>query len=331
MNDEYNSVYTLSPLHHPNKNVIFKGKKYLVDFELLKQNSNYFYEHSADYQNNKDIEISSDISVINDEIVQQFLSSCQNEPFTVKMSNIIGLHHLSCEYDVPNLKNITYKFIDDHCHSLILKIIKFKHSLSIKEKTYSLPLIQEEDIVRQCFFEYIKEDEFYDIPIEFIYRVINEKDFEIKNEEEEIYTEFLFKCLDKYQKEASILFLNVRLKNKETRHKLFKRLIKEYSSIIDFHLINPKFLIETILDAFEENSQLKALNRQLNEEAQEMKNTNDQQPTISCLNIHLNKAFDLHDPMGDENEIYVIFYLKSEGKDKAIKSKTINGPNPVWD
>lgn len=40
-------------------------------------------------------------------------------------------------------------------------------------------------------------------------------------------------------KEASILFLNVRLKNQETRHKLFKRLIKEYSSIIDFHLINP--------------------------------------------------------------------------------------------
>lgn len=57
-----------------------------------------------------------------------------------------------------------------------------------------------------------------------------------------------------------------------------------------------------------------------------------QQPAISYLDIHLVKASNLIKADANASDPYVVFYLKSEGKDKGVKSKVIkNDLNPVWD
>lgn len=56
------------------------------------------------------------------------------------------------------------------------------------------------------------------------------------------------------------------------------------------------------------------------------------QPAISFLDIHLVKATNLIKADANASDPYVLFYLKSEGKEKGIKSNVIkNNLNPVWD
>lgn len=56
------------------------------------------------------------------------------------------------------------------------------------------------------------------------------------------------------------------------------------------------------------------------------------QPAVSYLDIHLVKATNLIKADANASDPYVLFYLKSEGKDKGVKSKVIdNDLNPVWD
>lgn len=56
------------------------------------------------------------------------------------------------------------------------------------------------------------------------------------------------------------------------------------------------------------------------------------QPAISYLDIHLVKATNLIKADANASDPYVLFYLKSEGKDKGVKSRVIdNDLNPVWD
>ena len=73
----------------------------------------------------------------------------------------------------------------------------------------------EEEIIAIHFFEYIKQDEFYELPIEFIYRVMDSEGMkkEMNEEEEDEFEEFLMKSLNIYGREASILFTKVNFNN----------------------------------------------------------------------------------------------------------------------
>ena len=51
------SNLTLSPEIRPNKNLIFKGKTYPVDFEIIKHYSNYFNDKQSYYGQLTNIEL----------------------------------------------------------------------------------------------------------------------------------------------------------------------------------------------------------------------------------------------------------------------------------
>lgn len=89
--------------------------------------------------------------------------------------------------------------------------------------------------------------------------------------------EFLFKCLEKHKREASVLFTNLDFDN--GRINIISKLLNKYSKIFDFSMLNSKFLMKTVIDLMNENAELKQENSykfelidKLNEKQKEMKN-----------------------------------------------------------
>ena len=99
------------------------------------------------------------------------------------------------------------------------------------------------------------------------------------NLEKDKFIEFLFKCLDFYGKEASILFTKVDFSKEKTKY--LNRLFQEYSEIFDFHCINSSFvknlydveseLISTINEEKKKNCEQEIKINNLNEMIQMMK------------------------------------------------------------
>ena len=100
-------IQTLAPIIRANKNFVYKGKKFPIDFSLIKKNSNYFYSKRFQYKLIHDIELEEQPIEISDDSLRNFISSCQNESFHINDSNIYQLHQLSIKYDVPYLISLT--------------------------------------------------------------------------------------------------------------------------------------------------------------------------------------------------------------------------------
>lgn len=88
--------------------------------------------------------------------------------------------------------------------------------------------------------EYIKNEKLILLPFLVIYRIVTKYQQKSQNEYPSKIIEFLFKCLDFYGQEASILFDNFDFgKLNET---VINRLLTEYSEKLDFHFINSSYL-----------------------------------------------------------------------------------------
>lgn len=87
-----------------------------------------------------------------------------------------------------------------------------------------------------------------DLPIPVLYRILHHPKLslnQLNEEEQNQIFEFLFKCLDKFKKEGSVLFSNLNLDIKHIKIDIFNRLFKDYSGIFDFSMIDLNFLIKT--------------------------------------------------------------------------------------
>ena len=69
------------------------------------------------------------------------------------------------------------------------------------------------------------------------------------------FIEFLFKCLDKHERKASILFTKLDLEN--GRVDLISRLLNDYSDVFDFEMVNPKFMMKTFTELLNDANKLK--------------------------------------------------------------------------
>lgn len=98
-------------------------------------------------------------------------------------------------------------------------------------------LESDEEIIVSNFFEFINNTQLLDLPIPVLYRILHHPKLNLNklNEEKQnqIY-EFLFKCLDKFKKDGSVLFSNLNLDINHTKFDILNRLIKDYSDIFDF-------------------------------------------------------------------------------------------------
>ena len=101
-----------------------------------------------------------------------------------------------------------------------------------------------------------------------LYRILNK--YQSKQGNKSISIDFLFKCLDKYETEASILFENIDFSVNQTKY--VNLLLTKYSKIFDFHFINWLLLKsvydqqnEKILIEIESQSNLKKCQDEMNQ------------------------------------------------------------------
>lgn len=255
------SIISLKPLIRYNKNFVYKDKKYPIDFNLIINNSNYFYEKREEFANIQDIKLAEDLFDISEESIPLFVSSLHNDPFEINNSNVFSLHQLSIKYEVPHLNSETDQFIQKYGATLIFQSIQYKYKLqqqASNETIDSIDIEKDEEYIATNLFDYIDNEQLLNLPISILYRIINNPKLDINRLNETRMNQlidFLFKCLDKYKKEASILFLNLDLENQ--RIELFTKLINEYSDVFDFNMISPKFLMKTTTDLLSQLAQLK--------------------------------------------------------------------------
>lgn len=296
-------MITLTPIVRKDKNIVFNNRSYPIDFSLLQHYSNHFYNFRNEYQNQSDIEVSDELcDIITDESFTNFISSCQNEEFSLNDSNVIHLYHLSFKFDVPSLKKCTTEYIQNNNINLIFKLIRYKQDL---EKLKSQGKIksdiiisfeEEEKIIVENLFKIIDNEELIDFPVPFLYRILNNPKLETKTMDElkkKKILDFKFKCLDKHKREASILFQKI----EEDDHlvDVFSRIVNDYYDIFDFSMIDSCFLMKIAITLFKELDEIK---KRYSENDQKY-NVNDQNNIVNNHNANENNQ---NDKVNDQND-----------------------------
>lgn len=249
-------INPIKPPIRANKYLVYKEKKYPIDFSFFKKYSNFFYENKDKFKSTKDIELQLDNYEVTEDTILMFIACCQNEPFEITDANAFSLYQLSIQYKVSELNNLTSIYINKNKKTLIFQSILYK--IQNQNSMVNFDLSNEEKIIASNFFEFINDDKLTSLPISVLYRIINDKVLNLKTMDTTHQTqlfEFLFKCLDKYKKPGSVLFLNIDLETE--RIDLLIRLLRDYSSIFDFNLINPKLLANNASYLLNELNKLK--------------------------------------------------------------------------
>ena len=252
---------------------IYHSKEYPVDFDLLKKNSDYFYKNKKKFKGREYIELineKEEYVKLNDESIQAFISSIQNEPCSIENSSIIPLQYLAHKYEFNELIRYTDQYIADHSEELVFATLSFK-SDEMDEKENNDTFFdssKEERIISNNLAKFIQKDELLGLPIEIIYRILSlfYKHQTNKNEIKDDMTIFLFKCLDKYGRPASSLF-NI-IDFGEQKIEVVNRLLEKYSNQFDFNMIN-KTLSNTVKELTSEVTKQKEEYRKLFKEMKE--------------------------------------------------------------
>ena len=245
MNKIKESLNQIKTPIHTNKNFVYKGKRYPVDFRLIKINSFFFYKKRHEYKHIEDILLQLNDYDILEESIPVFIACCQNEQFEITEKNVFSLHQLSILYEVPELNKLTDEYILNNEKKLIFQSLFYKLK-NHKNEEAKFDLEKEEGQIASHFFEYIDSEDLLSLPVPVLYRIINNPRLNINSMNQTNQTqfiEFLFKCLDRYKREASVLFLNIDVANE--RIDLLSRLLYKYKDVFDFNMINSKFMMET--------------------------------------------------------------------------------------
>lgn len=247
----------------------YRSKQYSINFDLILLNSNYFYKTQEQYKHVEYIPLLNDkeeeCMTLKEESIESFIRSLQNQQFELSYLTVHEIQYLSTKYEYPALTMIIDKFIEEHSTDLLIKTLLFKHKIkeiktnnNEREET-SFNTDKEEAIISKNIKRYINDEEMLELPIATLERIIK-KYYEIKqpkneeNQEEEELIEFMFKALDRYGKDASILFNNIDFKR--TRQEVVQRLLTKYSDRFDFNMINST-LFKTITDITSEMTRQK--------------------------------------------------------------------------
>ena len=197
------------------KYFVYKEKRYEVDFELLKINSEYFYNNKKQFKYIECINILNEEEenqiLIPEEAIQAFIASCNNDPCQISLSSVIALNYLSQKFQFTELIQITTDFFNAHRIQLALKSLLFKTAF----KNIAMNTRNEEEIISNNLNHFIKDDEMLSLPINLLKNIIDKYfnlDQEHKKDELNEVFEFLFKILDRKGKDASILFNGIDFK-----------------------------------------------------------------------------------------------------------------------
>lgn len=115
----------LKPRIHPNKSIIYNGKRHPIDFDLFIQNSDYFCENQKKYVNT-DIYLEEEPINISEESFKMFISCLQLESIQINDSNVYQLKQLGTHYRVQQLIEFTNNYIEQNHQRLVFQSIQYK-------------------------------------------------------------------------------------------------------------------------------------------------------------------------------------------------------------
>lgn len=221
---------------------VYKNDQYPFNFDLFKYSSNFFVKNQKLIEESQIIQLvdkdSEDSLNFSSDTIQNFINYVQREPIPLFKENVVALNYLASRYEVDSLIKDTEEYISELYDEIALQILLIHQNDSkFQTKTY-------ENVISEHFPDYINNDQLLSINISILYRIFTKYQTKNQTNENEIL-DFLFKCLDKYGKEASVLFTNINFDNIYSDH--LNRLLTDYSNIFDFHYINSAFL-KTIYD-----------------------------------------------------------------------------------
>lgn len=134
------------------------------------------------------------------------------------------------------MTELTKKYISSHNDELAIQfLIMYSNDPTISTEEY-------EEIISEHFLKYIQDKRLFDIQLPILYRIFTKYQEMNGNEvlNNQNIVDFLFKCLDKYGRQASVLFTNVDFRF--LQHNCLDSLLTKYSKIFDFSYINFAFL-----------------------------------------------------------------------------------------
>lgn len=303
MSENEKPIFCSSFTTKPNKIFIYKEKDYNVDFDLIKRNCNYFYEHREEIE--REAKYKLDISIdLPTETIQSFLNCCQNQQTAI--NDIVGINYLSIKYQNEELKTFTEKYIEHNRDELIFQSISFKNQIyqsnDFQENSSKINIDTtfEEEVLSSHFLDYLDDERIFSVKINILDRVfkkfLTKSNDEIDNDpsKRKKINDFLLKCLDKYKRKGSVLFSSVNFGKLD--RDFIVVLHNKYDEIFDFNMINTKSLFDATYDLIGEvakiQSQLKFVSDQQTAEKnyfselekkieQELKLIRDEQQRIS--------------------------------------------------
>lgn len=247
-------------VHNSIKYFVYKNKKYHFDFSLFKKNSNYFYNNRNLLKNVETINLLNecdDSIEIPEEAIHAFISSCQNEECNISRSIVIPLQFLSYKFEVPQLIEITNEIVRNNFDEIFFQSFLFKIQFqNCDKKVEFFDTKSEEEAAVARLKECINDERMFQLPISILDRIFHKYFFDSKSgigmnskSENKLNSteiiEFLFKCLDRYGRDASILFSYVDFEQQSIG--VVDRLLKQYSEIFDFNVINSTLLKTTMM------------------------------------------------------------------------------------
>lgn len=221
---------------------IYNEKKYPFNMFLFRCFSNYFNSNENQCEENRYINLqnkSDDYIKYSESAIKDFINYCHNHQIDLSKDNVPTLYNLAKKFKVPSLLTITEKYINDNGKEFVVDFLK------MKQENKNFEIKEYEEMIAKDLADYIKDNQLLSLSISVLYNILkiysskkdtNNYNISKKSEEQLRVIDFLFRCLDHFGRDASVLFENIDFGN--LCMDVFQKLFKEYSDIFDFHFIN---------------------------------------------------------------------------------------------
>ena len=215
---------------------IYKEKQYPIKYSFFKLSSKYFSTNSTILKKNKDIqlidkELEQNIN-ISEQSINYFIKYVHHEPVMLTNDTVIEIDYLAKKYEVSSLLELTTNYITMHHDELSIQLFTFYQNDQI------FTTEKYENIISQHFLNYTQDERLLMIPISTLYRIFSkyqEKEPKSTENNQQIF-DFLLKCLDKYGREASVLFSLFDFEGMPNN--CLNILLTKYAKTFDFNFIN---------------------------------------------------------------------------------------------
>lgn len=139
----------------------------------------------------------------------------------------------------------------EHNKRLLLKTITFLNQYpTINDSIFNIDIHNEEDAVASNLFEFIEEEDFFSFPTHFHYKIL-QKFFDqtdqilLSSANKELIHRFLFTCLEKHGKEASVLFSLINYENEDDQ--FINTILHLDEEKFDFNMIDSRILFQIVM------------------------------------------------------------------------------------